>query len=147
MDNNNTNSNSNKNSENQYKWLHTILSLHKIGGLLTTMIAIAPGALILLLFYFFPINEEEYIVLQLWLMVLISIFALICTWWWLNYLERKINLVILLPIPFIKIPLKWILYPFMLPFFWIIKIYRNFIPKRPVNNIDSFDILESENEL
>jgi hypothetical protein len=148
MDNNSKNTKTNINIENQYNWLHTILSIHKIGGLLTSIIAIAPAILILLPFYlFFPKNEEEYIVLQFLLMALTLALVLIGTWWWLNYLERKINLAILLPIPLIKIPLKWILYPFMLPFFGIIKIYRHFSPERSINNIDSLDNLESESEL
>jgi hypothetical protein len=148
MDNDTTNTKANKNSENQYNWLHTILSIPKIGGLLTSIIAILPAALIFLIFSFgLPENEETLSGFQFFLIVIMFVSALIGTWSWLNYLERKIRLAIVLPIPFINIPIKWILYPFMLPFFGIMKIYRHFVPVHPVNKVDSLDILESENEL
>ncbi len=153
MDNNIADTKGNKNSENQYNWIHTILSIPKIGGLLTSVIAITPAILIFLSFsmftLFFKSEKSKPPEESLWIyffLVFGIVLILIVTWWWLNYLERKINLAIMLPIPFINIPIKWILYPFMLPFFGIRKIYRHFAPKRSIDNIDSLNVLESEDK-
>ena len=112
-------------------WALLILSIPKIGELLTTLLAIAPAILLLLLLGFPGSNmsndESKLSIIGIIFQFLIVI-AL--TWWWLNYLERKINIAIILPIPFIKIPVKWLLYPFMLPFFGIHQIYRHFSHKR-----------------
>jgi hypothetical protein len=56
---------------------------------------------------------------------------LLATWWWLDYLERKINLAFFLPIPFFRIRAKYVRYPFMLPFFGIRRLYLRFTHEDP----------------
>lgn len=125
-------------NNNQNKWIFLILSIPNIGGLLTTIVTFAPASIFSLvfspIFILIPSLNESTLLGGLLIFItgilLISMLLLI-TWWWLNYLEAKIGLAILLPIPFINIPLRWILYPFMLPFFGIRRIYRHFNTKRP----------------
>jgi len=148
MDNNTTEPN--ENNDNQHSWIHTILSIPTIGGFLTFVVAIAPAILILLAFSPFFLSEESEKAnssLDTLLAFVVPILLLLITWWWLHYLERKIQLGIMLPIPFINIPVKWILYPFMLPFFGLQKIYRHFVPKDPIVEIESITDLEGDNEL
>ncbi len=119
------------NEKEPESWILLILSIPKIGELLTSLLAIAPAILLLLLLGFSgsdPSNDESTLSIIGIIFQFLMVIAL--TWWWLNYLERKINIAILLPIPFIKIPVKWLLYPFMLPFFGIRRIYRHFSHKR-----------------
>lgn len=138
MDSNTNNTKENIGNENQHNWIFTILSIPNIGGLLTTIIAVAPAAIFSLIFILVSSPEESALPdgLLIFITVILLISMLLITWWWLNYLEAKINLAILLPIPFINIPIKWILYPFMLPFFGIRRIYQHFNANRPVDNID-----------
>ena len=125
-------------NENQYNWIFTILSIPNIGGLLTTIIAVAPAAIFSLIFILVSSPEDSELPsgLLIFITVFLLISMLLITWWWLNYLEEKINLAILLPIPFINIPLRWILYPFMLLFFGIHRIYQHIKSKRSADTID-----------
>lgn len=139
MDHRNANFEENSKSENQHKWIFTILSIPQIGGLLTTILTLGPAAIFSLIFILISTPEDSTLPggLLIFTTAILLIIMLLVTWWWLNYLEGKMNLTILLPIPFIKIPLKWILYPFMLPFFGIRRIYLHFNTKRPMDNLDS----------
>ena len=107
-----------------YFFQHKLLP--KIGRLLLVIVTFVPASVISSIYVtFFASEETESIEIQgvIILAVVISC-MIISTWWWLHYLERKFNLTIFLPIPIINVPLKWILYPFMLPFFGIRGLYR-----------------------
>jgi hypothetical protein len=123
----------------KYQWIFTLLSIPKIGGLLATIIIVAPACVFSLLFIsIVPIDNPD---VPGGPVILITVILLSCmliaTWWWLHYLERKVNLAFFLPIPFINIRIKWILYPFMLPFFGIRKIYSALTNKQEINTEDS----------
>lgn len=138
MDSDTNNTTENIGNENQHDWIFAILSIPNIGGLLTTIITFAPAAIFSLIFILVSPADESSLPggLLIFITAILLISMLLITWWWLNYLEAKINLAILLPIPFINIRLRWILYPFMLPFFGIHRIYQHFHAKRPVDHID-----------
>ncbi len=132
MDTNTDKTQANKgNDKEPVNWALIILSIPKIGELLTSVLAITPALLLLVVLGLlgpYPSNNESTLFIIGVSFQFLIIIAL--TWWWLNYLERKINIAIILPIPFIKIPVKWLLYPFMLPFLGIRRIYRYFSHKR-----------------
>lgn len=138
MDNNTSNSVEN-NSKPKHKWIFTILSIPEIGGLITTIITLAPASIFSLIFILISPSEESALpgAPLIFITAILLSSMLLTTWWWLNYLEGKLNLAILLPIPFLKIRLKWVLYPFMLPFFGLRRIYRHFTTKRPMDNVNS----------
>ena len=119
------------NEKEPVNWALLILSIPKIGELLTSLLAITPACLLLVVLGRpgpNPANNES--ILFIFGVGFQFLIVIALTWWWLNYLERKINIAIILPIPFIKIPVKWLLYPFMLPVFGIRRIYRHFSHKR-----------------
>ena len=95
-------------------WLHIILGIPYLGDLLTTLIAVAPMVLIILvadqLFGVQLDSDSEEIIppAEFWLVLLF-----IPIWYfWLRYLERKVSLSICLPLPIINIKIKWLLIPF-----------------------------------
>lgn len=126
MDSNTSDLTNNTQSETEKHWVFRILSIPQIGGLLTTVITFGPAAVFSLAFILLSETGESSTPGPFLIFMTASLISLmlLITWWWLNYLEAKIRLEILLPIPFLKIPLKWILYPFMLPFFGIRSVYR-----------------------
>ena len=100
--------------------------LPKIGRLLLFFTVFAPASVISLLYVsLFPDEKTESIDIYAVITVTITISCMIVsTWWWLNYLEKKVNFPILLPVPLINVPLKWVIYPFMLPFFGIQWLFK-----------------------
>lgn len=109
----------------KHQWVFTLLSIPQIGGLLATIIVFGPASVFSLLFISITSIDDSSV--PEWPTILFLVVILSCefiaTWWWLHYLERKVNLAFYFPIPFVKIRIKWALYPFMLPFFGIRKIY------------------------
>lgn len=136
MENNTSNQEAPIENDFKYQWIFKILSIPQIGGLLATILVVAPAAVFSLLFIsIVPMDDSDLPggPLILFLAIILSC-ELIATWWWLLYLERKIRLAFYLPIPFINIRIKWALYPFMLPFFGIRRIYAAFTNKRTINS-------------
>jgi len=125
------------------KTIHTILSLPIIGGILTLGLTLIPAFLFLgIISMILPSNSNENSSVDAYLAILflvLILMAIASTWWWLNYLERKINVSVILPIPFVKIPVKWLLYPFMLPIFGIKNLYRHFFPKTEIVKVNPSD--------
>ena len=105
-------------------WIFSLLAIPRIGGLLATLITVAPAAVFSLMFIAIAPADDSIPGTPVIIITAILISCmLISTWWWLHYLERKIGLAIYLPIPFINIRLRWVLYPFMLPFLGIKRAY------------------------
>ncbi len=95
-------------------WLQLILGIPYIGDILTTLIAVAPMVLILLLLHwtlgFEPDSGagDNIPPGEFWLVLLF-----LPVWHvWLRYLERKAGLAICLPLPIVNIRIKWLLIPF-----------------------------------
>lgn len=122
-----------------YWYFFYYVLLPKIGNLLLVIITFVPSSIISMIYTsLFPVEETESIeVYEVIALAIVISTMIISTWWWLHYLERKFNLSILLPIPLIKIRLKWIIYPFMLPFFGIRRLFRNINAKQPLDNSTS----------
>jgi len=142
MENNTSNQEAPIENDFKYQWVFTLLSIPQIGGLLATIIVVAPAAVFSLLFISIaPIDDSA---IPGWPVILFLVIILSCeliaTWWWLHYLERKINLAFYLPIPFINIRIKWVLYPFMLPFFGIRRIYSALTNKGSINSEEEISL-------
>lgn len=110
------------------RFFRALISIPIIGEFVTSIIALIPlvifgSILIIPLAYFL----HGYIIIQYFIYILIFIFIFILipiAYWWFILLEREVKLVVCLPIPFIQIPIKHVLYPFMYPFFGIRYIYQ-----------------------
>ena len=121
--------------ENQQRFLSgsflnffkVFLSIPVIGELLTSIIALIPVVFlgIILIIPVLLLVDSMAIEYIIYLLLFITIFVLIpISYWWLKLLEREVRLIVCLPIPIIELPVKYILYPFMFPFFGIRYIYK-----------------------
>ena len=104
---------------NSYWYFFYYKLLPTVAERMLSFAAIIPATI--LSFVFTAITSEEKMsspgFATIIIIILILCGMIISTWWFLHYLERKTKLAVLIPIPFIRIPLKWLLYPFMMPFF------------------------------
>jgi len=109
------------------RFFRVFISIPVIGEFVTSIIALIP-LVILGLILIIPLrilNNNIMIEYFIFIEIFIFIFILIpIAYWWLLLLEREVRLVVCLPIPFIQIPIKYVLYPFMYPFFGIRYIYQ-----------------------
>ena len=86
-------------------WVLLILSLPYIGGILTTVLALVPAALLFIAVGAVLDIESETV--SNWVLF----FALPITWFWLRYLEKRAGVAVCLSIPVLNIPIKWLLLP------------------------------------
>ncbi len=85
-------------------WLHTLLSIPKVGDFLAFCLAIGP--LVIVMFLLLPLGVDiESDSGMGWALLI----ALVPTYMWLRGMERVAGLRLLLPIPIINIPILWIL--------------------------------------
>lgn len=107
-------------------WLQLVLGIPYIGGILTTLIAVAPMVLILLILdWTMGIapdsgTGDDIPPGEFWLVLLF-----LPVWHvWLRYLERKAGLAICLPLPVVNIRIKWLLIPFGI--LWVLMYTERF---------------------
>ena len=102
-------------SEDDTNWFVLILNIPKLGGFLSFCIAVAPLFVLIILFlilgdiFGFDANVDDY-------MDYVILAAIIPTYFWLVFLENKARVQLCLPIPFVNIPIKWILFPIFIIF-------------------------------
>ena len=110
-----------------------VIRIPVIGEYLTSIIALIP-VLILGIILFIPFillvgdlpgDQIFYILVFIALFIFIPI-----SYWWLKILEREVRLIVCLPIPIIQIPVKYILYPFVQPFFGIRYVFYKIIANK-----------------
>jgi hypothetical protein len=120
------------------KFFRVMTSIPFIGEYITSIIALIPIVIlgIILLFPFNILAENIAVEYVIYILIFFFFFILIpIAYWWLLWIEREVRLVVCVPIPIIEIPVKYVLYPFMLPFFGIRFLYRKLRSNRNrVNN-------------
>lgn len=113
------------------------LSIPVIGEFLTSILALIPMVLLGVILIIPVLLLIDYIAIEyfIYLLLFITIFVLIpISYWWLKLLEREVRLIVCLPIPIIELPVKYILYPLMFPFFGIRYIYQKLRVKSKTDN-------------
>ena len=91
--------------QDEETWLHVILGIPYVGGILTFAIAMLPAILLVAAVMLIFSTESETVIN--WVMLC----SLPVTYIWLRFLERRFNLAICLPIPILNIKIKWLLLP------------------------------------
>jgi hypothetical protein len=100
--------------------------LPKIVGFILVCISFVPAAIISMVYTLLigPGEKESTGIADVILVFVVISCIIISTWWWLHYLEEKTKMDILIPIPFVRIRLKWVLFPFIFPFLGIRWLFR-----------------------